>query len=324
MPDRLEPRRPSRAAAGGVRRRAARARLAAVAAASALLAASGCATAAVTGSAGAKIRVVAAESAWGSIAAQLGGDKAEVAAVVTNPNTDPHDYEPTAADARAVASARLVVINGLGYDAWASKLVAANPAGGRVVLNVGSVVGAPADANPHRWYDPADVHAVVAAITAGYQRVDPKDAAYFAALRDGFESRALAEYDGLLSQLRSKYQGTPVGASESIFTMLASNLGLDLVTPPAFLRAVSQGTEPTASDKQTIDRQLRSHAIDVYVYNSQNATPDVRAQVAEARSAGIPVTTITETLAPATATFQDWQVAQLRSLQTALAKGTGR
>jgi zinc/manganese transport system substrate-binding protein len=114
-----------------------------------------------------------------------------------------------------------------------------------------------------------------------------------------------------------------VGASESIFAPLAQALGLRLLTPPSFLEAISEGTEPTAADKQTIDRQIASHAIKVYVYNSQNATPDVQAQVDAARTAGIPVTTITETLSPASVTFQAWQVSELAALQAALAKATG-
>ena len=137
-------------------------------------------------------------------------------------------------------------------------------------------------------------------------------------------SHGLARYDQLIASIRAKYAGTPVGASESIFAALAPALGLRLLTPPSFLTAISEGTEPTAADKQTIDHQIATHQIKVYVYNSQNATPDVQAQVQAARAAGIPVTTITETLVPATATFQAWQVSELEALQAALAKATGR
>src|SRR5207244_4903114 len=128
----------------------------------------------------------------------------------------------------------------------------------------------------------------------------------------------LGEYHHLISEIHAKYAGTPVGASESIFAPMAQALGLHLVTPPSFLRAISEGTEPTAADKATIDHQITSHEIKVYVYNSQNATPDVQRQIEEAKAAGIPISTITETLVPATATFQAWQVAQLKALATAL------
>ena len=74
--------------------------------------------------------MVAAENFWGSLAAQLGGDRVSVRSIIDNPDADPHDYEPTAADARAMAGAQLVIVNGIGYDAWAGKLVDANPDSG--------------------------------------------------------------------------------------------------------------------------------------------------------------------------------------------------
>ena len=138
-------------------------------------------------------------------------------------------------------------------------------------------------------------------------------------------ARAIAgHYTSLIADIRSRYARTPVGASESIFSPLAEALDLDLRTPAAFLAAISEGSEPTAADKTTVDAQIRTRQIKVYVFNSQNATPDVRAQVDAARAAGIPVVAVTETLTPANASFQEWQVTQLRALQAALATGTRR
>jgi zinc/manganese transport system substrate-binding protein len=294
----------------------------------ALVVVAGCATSArkITVLDGDGLRVVAAENFWGSIATQVGGSRVHVQSVITNPDTDPHDYDPSAADARSLANANVVIENGIGYDPWVSKLLAAEHATGRRVVNVGDVVGVADGGNPHRWYNPADVHTVIAAIVAAYDAADPDDAAYFAAQQKNYETTGLAQYTGIINRIKTAYAGTPVGASESIFAMIAPALGLNLLTPPTFLRAISEGTDPTSADKTTIDNQIKTHAIKVYVYNSQNATPDVQAQVDEAKAAGIPVTTITETLSPATATFQDWQVAQLTALQSALkaaAKGTG-
>jgi zinc/manganese transport system substrate-binding protein len=273
---------------------------------------------------GVPLHVVAAENFWGSIATQLGGTKVEVDSIITNPDTDPHDYDPSAADARAIADANVVIENGIGYDPWVSKLVAADGPEDFQLVNVGTVVGAADGGNPHRWYNPTDVHTVIAAIVAAYDAAVPADATYFATQQENFETKGLAQYTSLISQIKTTYAGTPVGASESIFAMVAPALGLNLVTPATFLRAISEGTDPTSADKTTIDNQIKTHAIKVYVYNSQNATPDVQAQVDEAKAAGIPVTTITETLAPESATFQDWQVAQLTALQAALKTGTGK
>jgi len=294
--------------------------------------AAGCSTASSGGLPGAQpggsghpvIRVVAAENFWGSLAAQLGGDRASVRSIIDNPDADPHDYEPTAADGRAMASAQFVIVNGVGYDGWAGKLVDANPESGRAVLTVGNLVGVKEGGNPHRWYSPADVRRVIDEITADYARLDPADAPFFAAQHATVLGTNLKEYFGLVGDIKDRYAGTPVGASESIFSPLAQATGLDLLTPATFLSAISEGSDPTPQDKATIDAQIQNHQIKVYVYNSQNATPDVQRQVAAARAAGIPITTVTETLTPAGASFQDWQVRQLRELSQALATATGR
>ncbi|TML79192.1 MAG: ABC transporter substrate-binding protein [Actinobacteria bacterium] len=273
---------------------------------------------------GGRIQVVAAESFWGSLASQLGGDRVRVTSIVSNPATDPHDYEPTPADGRALAGAGMVIVNGAGYDGWASKLLAASPSSGRVVLSIGDLVGVRRGGNPHRWYSPPDVERAIGAVTAGYSRLDPKHAPYFAARERSFETARLRAYHGLIVQIRQRYAGTAVGASESIFAPMAQALGLRLITPSGFLAAISDGTDPTAADKATTDRQISTRAIRVWVYNRQNTTPDVQRLNAAARRAGVPVTTITETPVPASATFQAWQVAQLESLRRALARATGR
>jgi zinc/manganese transport system substrate-binding protein len=270
------------------------------------------------------LTVVAAENFWGSIAAQLGGSHVAVTSIITNPDTDPHTYEPTTGDARTVASAKYVVVNGIGYDPWAPKLLAAQPNAGRKVLTVGDLVGVKEGGNPHRWYSPTDVMKVIDQITSDYKSLDPTDAAFFDTQHTTYTTTGLAGYTSLIAGIKAKYAGTPVGASESIFAPMSDALGLNLLTPSTFLTAISEGTEPTAADKATIDAQIKGHQIKVYVYNSQNSTPDVAAQVKEAKDAGIPTTTITETLEPPTSTFQDWQSAQLQSLEAVLATATGK
>ena len=93
----------------------------------------------------------------------------------------------------------------------------------------------------------------------------------------------LKEYFDLLATDQGQVRRHPVGASESIFSPLAQATGLDLLTPAGFLTAISEGTDPTPRDTATIDAQIRNHEIKVYVYNSQNATPDVQRQVAAGR-----------------------------------------
>ena len=271
-----------------------------------------------------KLEVVAAENFWGSIAKQLAGEKASVQSIIVNPGTDPHSYEPTAQDARTMAGAKLAIVNGLDYDNWATKLLDASPLGGRVVLNVGDLLGLGQGENPHQWYSPGNVERVIQQIAADYSKLDPADATYFTQRRQAFETHGLAEYNRLRQQIRARYARVAVGYSESIFQPLGADLGLKLITPYSFAKAIAEGTDVTAQDKQTVDAQLQDHQVKVWVFNSQNVTPDVKRLNQIAAEAQIPIATVTETLAPASANFEQWQVAQLKGMMAALHKATGR
>jgi len=140
----------------------------------------------------------------------------------------------------------------------------------------------------------------------------------------GDPEAAVASAAGVQVTVRSRaWKGNPRDL-ESIVTPLAQALGLRLLTPETFLDATSEGSDPTAADKASIDLQIQRRQIEVYVYNSQNATPDVQAQVTASRRNGIAIATLTETLTPAGTSFEDWQVRELRALAQALAKATGR
>ena len=112
--------------------------------------------------------------------------------------------------------------------------------------------------------------------------------------------------------------GQSYGWLGEITAYLAHGTGLNLVTPSSYLKAISEGTDPSAADKAEVQNEIASRSIKVFIFNSQNSTPDIQGLVDKATAQGIPVVKITETLAPATATFQDWQTAQLKDLLHAL------
>lgn len=270
-----------------------------------------------------RLRIVVAENFWASIVRQEAGSRADVAAIITNPNADPHAYEPTTGDARLMAQAQYVVFNGAGYDPWVQKLLTANPVKGRTVLEVSALIGKKVGDNPHMWYSPSYVSRVAARVSSDLKRLDPHSASTYAQLDKEFLHSSLKNYFGEISLIARKYHGVPVGATESIFVYLASALRLNLITPAGFMKALSEGTEPTAQDKAAFDDQVTHKKIKVFVFNVQNSTPDTAALESKAKREHIPVVAITETLQPANASFQDWQTRQLKALAGALRNSTG-
>ena len=264
--------------------------------------------------------VVAAERQWGSIVTEVAGPLVVVQNVIENPSTDPHSYEPTSADANAVAVANLVVANGLGYDPWALQLQSA--AGSDAPLfSIGAFLGLPDGSNPHRWYSPSDIRRVVNGLVAILGR--DRSQAFRSALQRGgahFLHVSLKTYDQRIAEIQQAFAGTPVAASESIVIPMTSALHLHLITPRGLLRSVSEGGEPTAADVTTSAAQLTQHKASVYLYNPQNTTPLVKTQLNLARAAQIPIVRWTET-PPLNESFATWQTRQLTELLTAL-KGT--
>ena len=269
---------------------------------------------------GAPLVVVAAENTWGSIAAQLGGVHVVVTSIVSDPNADPHEYESNPADARLMASASYVIVNGAGYDNWANHLLAAQPNAGRKVLNVANLVGKREGDNPHFWYDPSYVYKVIAQITADYRNLQPAQSSYFDSRSAAFAEQ-LAPYRERLAYVQQHFAGTPVASTESIFQYLAAHVHLDVVTPVAFMQAVSEGNDPPASSLVTFTDQIRSKSFRVLVFNVQTVTPLTTQLKQEAASRNIPVVGVSETIQPPNASFEQWMVGQLDSLITALNTG---
>jgi len=263
------------------------------------------------------LQVVAGQNFWGSIAAQLGGTHVSLTSIVTNPNADPHDYESSPKDARAFATANYVILNGAGYDGWASKLLAGNPNQGRKVFTVAELLHKTAGDNPHFWYNPTWVDQVADRITADYQVLDSGDSGYFSQQRAALRS-ALQPYHDRIAKIRSSFSGVPVGATETILVYLASALGLNLISPPEFMKAVAEGNDPPAQTVAEFHDLVAGKRIEVLVYNVQTSTNITEDLKRLATDNGIPVVGVSESLQPVDATFQEWQDAQLLTLQHAL------
>jgi zinc/manganese transport system substrate-binding protein len=264
------------------------------------------------------VHVVAAENVWGSVVAQVGGRHASVASIITDPSSDPHLYTSNPRDAARLAQANLVVVNGLGYDDFARKLLAAAPNAKRRVLSVADVVKPGGhDPNPHLWYDVPRLPAVARALAAALGAEDPRDAGYFRANAARF-ARALGPLNATLAAIRSRHRGAPVAYTERVPGYLLQAAGLTVKTPVGFASAIESGSEPAPADTQRLNDLVGGHKIRVLLYNSQAVTAVTKRLRALAARSGVPVVPVTETLPAGEPDFQTWQVHQAQALLKAL------
>ena len=264
------------------------------------------------------VKIVAAENFYGDIAAQIGGAHVAVTSILSSPDQDPHLFEASASTASEIADARIVIVNGVDYDPWMEKLLGANKAAGRREILVATLAHKKAGDNPHLWYNPATVKAVANALSVDLAIVDPahradyqKSGATFAASLEPLEAK--------IAEMRKKYAGQPVAASEPVFGYMADLLGLK-VQEGKFALAVMNNTEPSASDVAAFEDDLKGHKVKVMLYNAQASEPAVQRLVQIAKDQKIPIVGVSET-EPAGANYQQWMTNQLDALDKALAGG---
>lgn len=264
------------------------------------------------------ISVVAAENVYGNIAAQIGGSRISVTSILSNPNADPHLYEPGTRNGLAVSRARLVIQNGLGYDAFMTRLESASPSASRLVVTIADAVGIRGrEANPHLWYDVPRLARIAGTIAAGLERVDPAGRSVY---RSGLR-RFLASCGPLRAEVRSlraRFGGAAVAYTEPVPGYLLAAAGLRNLAPSSFTRAIEDGSEPSPIAVSEMSALVTGQKVKVLLYNSQAVSPITARIRAAAVAHRVPVVGVSETLPP-DLSFQQWQLRQARALAAALA-----
>jgi len=262
------------------------------------------------------VKIVAAENFYGDMAIQIGGGHVAVTSILSSPDQDPHLFEASPETAKALKDAKIVIANGVDYDPWMEKLLAASKAPGRKEIVVGELVGHKTGDNPHLWYDPGYMEAAAKALTADLAAADPANkAAYEQGYTKFFASlKPLADK---IAAMKKVYAGQPIIASEPVFGYQAGLLGLK-VHGEKFALAIMNNAEPSASDVAAFENDLKTHKVKAMLYNAQASEPAVQRLVQIAKDSGVPVVAVSETEPPG-ANYQSWMLGQLTALDHALA-----
>ncbi|MCU1595614.1 MAG: cation transporter substrate-binding protein [Frankiales bacterium] len=265
------------------------------------------------------LKVVAVENVWGDVLRQIGGSHVAVTSILKDPSVDPHTYETDPRAAAAVSSAAFVVLNGLRYDEFASKLLRAGSSQGRTVLTVSTALGLSGDqVNPHLWYSPTYVRKAVSVFQLALAKADPAHATDYANGAKAFLA-AYQPYVETLAAIRRAHGGEKVAYTERVPGYLLQEAGLSLGIPASFPQAIEDGTDPSAADVDAVSTAMRSKAVKVLLYNGQVTSPATDRVKKLAADSGVAVVAVTETLPADQPDFQTWQLAQARAVQTALA-----
>ncbi len=268
------------------------------------------------------IQVVAGENFWGSLVSQIGGNLTNVTSIITDPNTDPHEYQASEADAEAITHANYIILNNVGYDTWGTQMIAADGETNQTVLNIGdslgvSVTGGIVTGNPHMWYNPIYVNDSVQWMYDNLTSIEPNATTYFTDNYDNLTA-SLATLYSEVGLIKHDFAGTVVASTESIFVYLANATDLNLVSPPAFMEAIAEGNDPPDQSVVLFQCQLESGNVRVLVFNMQTVTPITTNMKQIATNNNVSVIGVYETIQPPTQTFQVWMGGELDGLFGAL------
>ena len=269
-----------------------------------------------------RIDVVAATDVWGDIAKQVGGDRVDVTSIIDDPNKDPHEYQASGQNQLAVSKAQIVIVNGGGYDDFVSQMLRSVHSKA-VVVNATTISGydqhpSSGEFNEHLWYDFPTVEKVAKQLTAAYSKARPGDAATF----DANEKRFAASVDqlrGTEADLKTKYAGKGAAVTEPVPLYMLNAIGLVNKTPQKFSEAIENDTDVAPSVLEQTLALFSSHSVALLAYNEQTTGAQTKKVLDAARSDGVPVVPVTETL-PSGKTYLSWMSGTLDEVGTALQK----
>ncbi|MDR3522024.1 MAG: zinc ABC transporter substrate-binding protein [Acidocella sp.] len=264
------------------------------------------------------IKAIGVENQYADVISQVGGQYVQVSAIETDPNTDPHSFEASPKIVAQIAAADLMVENGLGYDDWADKMLAATPSAKRQVINVQQLRGLPdSTPNPHLWYDPATMPAVAKAVAADLAALQPAHATYFQANAAQFIA-SLKPWLTALAAFKADFPNTQVAVTEPVGDYMLQAAGTNILTPFSLQAAIMNGTDPSPQDVTTQNALFTSHQVKVFVYNQQVTDPLTDSFLSQARQNGVPIVGVYETMPTPGYHYQSWMLSEVVALRKAV------
>ncbi|WP_215450443.1 metal ABC transporter solute-binding protein, Zn/Mn family [Streptomyces sp. ATCC 21386] len=268
------------------------------------------------------VEVVASTNVYGDIAERIGGGKAEVTSIISDPDQDPHSYEANTQNQLALSKAKVVIENGGGYDDFIDRMLESGDNSSAEVINAVKVSGKTApeggELNEHVWYDFPTVARLADRIAAALGRAAPGDAATFTKNAETFKAK-LKPLEAKEAQIKADHGGEPVAITEPVPLYMTEASGLVDKTPEEFSEAIEEGDDVSPRTLQETLALFTGKQVEALVYNDQTTGPQTEKVEQAAQAAGIPVVPVTETL-PEGKDYVGWMTANVDALASALGK----
>ncbi|WP_055495660.1 metal ABC transporter solute-binding protein, Zn/Mn family [Streptomyces sp. TP-A0356] len=269
-----------------------------------------------------KVAVVASTNVYGDITEQIGGDKVAVTSIISDPSQDPHSYEASTQNQLALSKAKVVIENGGGYDDFVDKMLKSSNNSSAEVINAVTVSGKTApkggELNEHVWYDFPTVAKIADRIAAALGKADPAGAAAFTKNAETFKAK-LTPLETKEADIKKKHGGAGIAITEPVPLYMTEASGLVNKTPEEFSHAIEQGSDVSPKALQTMLALFTGKQVKALVYNAQTSGSQTQKAQDTAKTAGIPVVPVTETL-PKGKDYLGWMTANVDALASALDK----
>lgn len=258
------------------------------------------------------IRVVTSLNFYGEVAKAVAEDHGQVTSFIDNEAVDPHDFQPSTKEAQKVAKANVVIVNGLGYDSWLTKLTKAADSSQKVI-NVGTQVADKKNGdNEHVWYQPATMNKLAIQLAKQFSKLDPEHKADYYKNAKAYQAK-LTKLDAVIQTAKQNVGDQKlVDVSEPVFDYALNNLGYE-VNNKHFEKAVEDDNDPSPQDIQQIRDDITQHKIAFFVNNSQESDKTVKNLVKLAQENNVPVLNVTET-EPNGKSYVEWMTDQYKQL----------
>ncbi len=246
-----------------------------------------------------KISIVTTTNVYSDSAKNIVGKYGTATAIIDKSSVDPHDFDPTTADAKKVAQANIIVANGLGYDSWMNKL--AKSVDKKPVLVGEDLMGLKSGDNPHIWYNLDMPTKYVDYLVKRLSKLDKKHATHF---KENGE-KYLAKIDKI-KQLAKANKGDQktVFVSEPVFDYALQEAGYK-IGDKKFEEAIENGTDPSPKTINEMNNAIKEKKIAFFVNNTQASSSTVKSFVKLAKKNNVPVLNVRETI-PNNTTYLAW------------------